>query len=110
MPIKDKLEKDLELYKKVVLVESSFPRAEEVLAILEEFECVHCYVRPDIEKTCISEPIDAEQEKELLDLYYLYEFSDRFSVCGTSDQFGTVWNYVDAGLMTFDDAVKSIVN
>lgn len=52
--------------------------------------------------------ITTEQQTELLKIYHVYEFSDRFRVVSRSGQFGSIWNYVDAGILTEQEALEAI--
>ncbi len=52
-------------------------------------------------------PVD--KYKELVSLYHTYEFSDRFKVIGRDHQFGGLFNYVDNGLLTEDEAFELIL-
>ena len=64
MSIKDKLEEDLEKYKKVILVERSFDRKEDVLGILSAAEGIRVYVSDDYRQRYANvEVISAEDEK-----------------------------------------------
>ncbi len=105
--VKDKLEQDLGIYNKLILVDSAFDRAEEALSVLKDCMDVHVYscIKPLVCAENI-EMIDSEIEKCLLKLYYLYEFSNRFVVINENKQFGNVWSYVNADLITFEDAVR----
>lgn len=46
---------------------------------------------------------------ELWNLYMTYEFSDRFSIFPDGKQYGTVFGYSDAGLLTEQEAVMAIL-
>ncbi len=53
--------------------------------------------------------LPAEKYGELVSLYHTYEFSDRFRVIGRTHQFGGLFNYVDNGLLTEDEAFELIL-
>lgn len=53
--------------------------------------------------------ITTEQETELIKTYHMYEFSDRFRVVSRDSRFGSIWNYVDAGILTEQEALEAIV-
>lgn len=46
---------------------------------------------------------------DLWKLYMTYEFSDRFSVFPDGGQYGTVFGYSDAGILTEQEAVMAIL-
>lgn len=46
--------------------------------------------------------------QKLHKLYLTYEFSDRFAVFSDSMQYGTIFNYVDTGILTEEEAVRVI--
>lgn len=46
---------------------------------------------------------------ELKNLYFMYEFSDRFRLISNENNFGVIWNYVDAGLLTEKEAFQAIL-
>ena len=47
--------------------------------------------------------------QELLSLYYLYSFSDRFLVISEQPQFGSLNNYVTAGLLTREEMMEAFL-
>ena len=52
--------------------------------------------------------ITSEQQTELLKIYHMYEFSDRFRVVSRDSRFGGIWNYVDAGILTEQEALEAL--
>ncbi|MBE5837062.1 hypothetical protein [Butyrivibrio sp.] len=109
MSVKDKLERDLKKYKIVLLISSSFPQCKEVLCAFKENEDFHIYCPFEMAVDCSNaENISAVMEKEMLDFYYMYEFSDRFWVVDNGQQYGSLLNYIKTGIMTFDEVVESI--
>ena len=53
--------------------------------------------------------LPAEKYKDLVLLYYTYEFSDRFKVIGRSNQYGSLFNYIDNGLLTEAEAFELLL-
>ena len=49
------------------------------------------------------------QMKELLDLYYLYDFSDRVTVVAESGQYGSLFNYIRNGILTPEEMLDAIL-
>lgn len=52
-------------------------------------------------------PVD--KYKELVELYYTYEFSDRIRMIGEYRQHGSLMNYVSHGLLTEQEMFESIL-
>jgi len=94
MDIVDRLSNDLKMYKKVILVTRRFPYKDKAQDLLRDKPEIKVYV-------------DDEDESKLLDLYNMYEFSDKFVVWNLCDQYGSIWNYVDNGILTLQEAVDS---
>lgn len=46
----------------------------------------------------------------LLDVYYTYEFSDRFSVISFSDQYSSLFHFIDTGLLTLDEMAMALLH
>ncbi len=42
-------------------------------------------------------------------MYYMYEFSECFMVLDGNNQFGSIFNYVAAGIITFEQAVGALI-
>ncbi len=89
-----RLSDDLKLYKKVILVAKHCPHKAQVLDLLRD--------KSDIKVYC-----GDEDEDKLLDLYNMYEFSNKFVVLDGCSQYGNLWNYVDSGMLTLEEAVDS---
>lgn len=53
--------------------------------------------------------ITAKQQTELLKLYGMYEFSDRFQVIAADGRFGSLWNYVETGILTAQEAMEVLL-
>lgn len=54
--------------------------------------------------------IPKEDVECLLSIYRLYDFSDHFSVFFNDDHYGNVLNYVDQGMMKWDEALDAVIN
>lgn len=46
---------------------------------------------------------------DILDMYRLYEFSDRLVLFSQEENFGGLLNFVDTGILTMDEAVESLL-
>lgn len=53
--------------------------------------------------------IGEEEAKKLCRLYYMYEFSDRFEVVARDSRFGTLFHYVDTGLLTAAEMADALL-
>lgn len=53
--------------------------------------------------------ISKEDEQMIMALYRLYDFSDRFSVIDRNIHNGDLFNYVEKGVLTFDEAVEAML-
>lgn len=52
--------------------------------------------------------ITQKQVEEILEIYRLYEFSDRVSLVSKSPQHGGLFHYVENGLLTTEEMVDAI--
>lgn len=57
-------------------------------------------------KICI---FGADECKDMISLYYTYEYSDKVKVVGRSRQYGGLFNLVEAGLITYNQAFEAIL-
>ena len=103
------VEKDLERFDRILLITNmciiSFPAVVNVtnILILSVNE-----IPLDNNLLIAYRQITKEQETELLRMYRMYEFSDRFRVVSRDSRFGSIWNYVDAGILTEQEALEAI--
>lgn len=51
-----------------------------------------------------------EDARELYQLYLTYEFSDKFSFLSGNMKYGTIFNYVESGILSEEEAVKAILS
>lgn len=49
------------------------------------------------------------EEEQLVKLYLMYEFSDRFQILSYDSNFGNIFNYVKTGIMTAEEAFEAIL-
>ena len=111
MSIIDELEATLKKNKKVILIASDFFKTEETLAILDVYKDIKVLSADDrCSQYDKAKLITYDEEQELLDLYHMYEFSDKFLVLENSHQYGSVFHYVDEGLISFEEAIKSLIS
>ena len=53
--------------------------------------------------------ISPDEEKELLNLYRTYEFSNRFHVISCEEICGSLFNYIEQGLLSEAELIKSLL-
>ena len=104
------IEKDLEQFDRILLITDmcviSFP------AITDAKNILVLSINPvplESNSQITYRQITAEQQTELLKTYHTYEFSDRFRVVSWDSQFGSIWNYVDVGILTEQEALEALV-
>ena len=105
------IEKDLKRFDRILLITDmdigAFPAVVDAKNILIlSVGAVAMESKPQI----AYRQITAEQQAELLKTYHMYEFSDRFRVVSRDSRFGSIWNYVDAGILTEQEALEAIVH
>ncbi len=49
-----------------------------------------------------------EEQEQFLRLYYMYEFSDRFSVISRESAYGGLFHLVETGLLSMDEAAQAL--
>ena len=68
-----------------------------------------CWKELALEQLKGRDDIEIIENSEVLELYRMYEFSDRFIVLEESCQYGSIWNYVRKGLITAEEALACCV-
>ena len=54
--------------------------------------------------------LTAEEQERVLELYEMYDFSDRFYVLSNDSQHGVLLNYVKTGIMMQEDVFQALLN
>lgn len=54
--------------------------------------------------------ITKEELQTLKQLYCMYEFSDRFQVISWESQYGSLFNLVDTGILTMEEAFQALLH
>lgn len=101
--MKEKLKNDLNTYDLILLAESD----DRLSAGGLMGRLLNSQAFRDSEKKILVLP--AEKYMDLVSLYHTYEFSDRFRVIGRSSQCGGLFNYVDNGLLTEQEAFELLL-
>lgn len=50
-----------------------------------------------------------EEMEEISHMYYMYEFSNRFRIVSRENNYGSVFDLVDSGLLTYEEAFEAIL-
>ena len=109
------IEKDLNEYKKVILVIDGILKDENYTEKICSFLNMN-NLSGDVkvyskEKIKILYPsftgVSENEQKEILDLYHTYQFSDRFEVFGKSENFGNILNYLEADIMNIREIMEA---
>ena len=101
--IKEKISNDLNIYDLILLVDSD--EQSSVGGLMGRLLNSQAF-RKSQKKILV---LPSEKYKDLVSLYHTYEFSDRFKVIGRSRQHGGLFNYVDNGLLTEQEAFELIL-
>lgn len=54
--------------------------------------------------------ISHQEAEDLYKLYLTYEFSDRFVAFADLNQYGSLFHYIETGILTEEEAVRVIIN
>ncbi|WP_022759214.1 hypothetical protein [Butyrivibrio fibrisolvens] len=108
MTVIDKLRDDLAKYRKLIMIDSGFLHKEAALKELKNKEHIHVYASEIVSEGNV-ECVDVDVLQEMKKQYLMYEFSDKFIIFGNSPQYGSVWNYVELGIMSFSEALDAML-
>ena len=86
-------------------LESALERGQYLLCVDDAFEWKDVV----LEKYKGCEKVRILNDPDFLELYRMYEFSDKVIYIGESDQYGSLWNYVREGLITIEQALEAIM-
>ena len=114
----EELKKDLEYYDRIVLIPALDIEYHALLAQLDGMEGV----RNSTKKLLILSTenlaegnhyscrrISCQEMTQLKELYLMYEFSDRFQLLTQERCFGGILNFVEAGILTKEEALRAIL-
>lgn len=65
---------------------------------------------PDLPDGIEEYRLDEKSAAALQRLYHTYEFSNKFIILSASDNFGTIWNYVETGVLTAEEALTALLD
>ncbi len=61
------------------------------------------------EKQTAFRRINEEAAKKLCTLYHIYEFADNFTILEKNSTFATIFNYVQTGILTLEEAWQALL-
>ena len=111
------IEKALEEFDKVILIDSSLQDRQ----LTEAFQDEDNFRETDKKVLILSgvedkrlgniewHRISESETREILETYYLYEFSNRIAVVAREQAFGSLLDYVATGLLTEEELVGAIL-
>lgn len=112
------LQSIIEIYDKVILISYE---EKAVIDIMTKFErsnamkhtkkqiVILSTVEWDGTSNLTYKKITPEESSALLNLYYMYEFSDKFQVLSSQNNFGTLINFYNTGLLNLEEAFEAIL-
>lgn len=53
--------------------------------------------------------VSEKEMNEILEIYRSYESSDKLTMFADSRNYGTMWNYVDSGILTPEDVFEALL-
>lgn len=112
------VERDLKLYDKIFLFDTADKK---VFACMSYF-CNSGQMRETPKKVLVMgvgnisraakdcyRPVTKQQFEDLLDIYDMYEFSNKFQYIGRQVQYGSLFNYVKTGLLTVGEMFEAML-
>lgn len=100
---------------KVILIKSDFGMSvekiilslEQTFKYQEQIVMLSIFPEPINSRICSYRQILEEEEKEIFSLYLTYEFANNFRVLSRQACCGTFLNLVDAGVISFEEALAA---
>ena len=112
------VEKDLNLYDKIFLFDTADRK---IFACLSDF-CNSGQMRETPKKVLVMgvgeisqtakdcyRSVTKQQFEDLLNIYDTYEFSNKFQYIGGQVQYGSMFNYVETGLLTVGEMFEAML-
>ena len=109
--IVEKIEKELNRGTKIIVYDLDDENL--LRKICDEIKCrsqilIWTTCKFDNPGECI-EHIDGTSMRSIMSLYNLYDFSDKVVVISDSTQYGSLFNYVNTGVLSSDEMVKALL-
>lgn len=116
-----KLEDDLKKYEKIFLILDNEETVDKLLDKL--FNSMRIKAKKQrvlilysgkqkigIDESVVQRVISREETEALCRLYFMYEFSNRFQVISRTETYGDVFQLVDTGLITLEEAIEALLH
>jgi len=114
------LENNLNKYDKVILINGldnkNLDLTELIIDYLEMKKVVikilllSSTISENDKQTYTVQKISKEDEQIIVSLYRIYEFSDRFFLIDNGNHNGNLFNYVEKGLLTLEEAIEAMID
>ena len=113
--IREILKSDFEKYDLICLIEDENFLAglieQKVLnkKVLNKKVLLYVEEKVDINSSVDYRRLSEDEKQQLLDLYFTYEFSDKFCVIKNNPFCGNLQNYVELGVMSKEEAYQALI-
>lgn len=115
------LEEDLKEYEKILLVLDAEERVDKLLDMLLNSRSIKAKKQKilvlysgkqkiGMDTPVVQRMISREEAEALYGLYSMYEFSDRFQIISRTETYGDVFQLVDTGLITLEEAIEALLH
>lgn len=94
----------LKKYDLILIIEDYDINYSKALAI--RLKTYNTYKKDNSKKVCI---IISDEYKDMVSLFYTYEYSDKVKIVGRSRQYGGLFNLVDVGLISEEQAFETLL-
>ena len=123
----DKLKQDIEKYNKIIIWHiSSVPLWQLFkdcyrLMIKNDYQNILCLystdsyyedereILSDSSRNIIVKKLDEKQMNELMEVYHMYEFTDKIHIVSENLQYPSMLNYVTTGMLTEEELYKALL-
>ncbi len=108
----------------IAMLESALNKKNRIIIFdVEECESIFLEIVKSVDPTCTeiwhSMQIESENDsvkylrpeylKEILNIYRLYDFSDKVTIISENSQYGSLFNYVKNGILTVEEMAEAIL-
>ena len=111
----DEINEDLKYYDLVFLIDDESVAKQfcgsEIFTESKKYIKIYLPYMLDVKNPmAIFRSLSNEEREDILNLYFLYEFSDRFILLSESSCYGGLFNYVEAGWLTLNEVFNAFLN
>ena len=113
------IEQDIEQYDLILLIVGEFSKGENLAEKVCQSEAIRSTKRNikimsmfDISKKMDNityRKLTEEEQEDLINLYFLYDFSDKFRFFSSKELYGSILNYIKTGYLTFEEVCTSML-